>query len=193
MVSFYDYRTYTEFLHNISVQHATYEIIVHNIWFHFNTKHGHMLFILLYMCCATFIYKLSVGTTYSSYHTHPVKATFLSHNSCEHINRSHGTRDCDWVDNPLRRIMLHPHTRNGCSSQFIQRVSDICVLTIKLLPWHFLEVRNEQCGFFVLFEAATQLARQIHQRFCQQLERETGQSKFTFPHSLFVCGEATRF
>jgi len=98
MVSFYDYRTYTEFLHNISVQHATYEIIVHNIWFHFNTKHGHMLFILLYMCCATFIYKLSVGTTYSSYHTHPVKATFLSHNSCEHINRSHGTRDYDWVD-----------------------------------------------------------------------------------------------
>jgi len=65
MVSFYNYRTYTEFLHNISVQHATYEIIVHNIWFHFNTKHGHMLFILLYICCATFIHKLSVGTTYS--------------------------------------------------------------------------------------------------------------------------------
>ena len=151
------------------------------------------LFFCIYAVQLLFISCLQVPHIQLSYHTHPFNATFLSHNSWKHINRSHGTRDCDWVDNPLRRIMLHPHTRNGCSSQFIQRVSDICVLTIKLLPWHFLEVRNEQCGFFVLFEAATQLARQIHQRFCQQLERETGQRKFTFPHSLFVCGEATRF
>ena len=27
--------------------------------------------------------------------THPDNTILLTHNSCEHINRSHGTRDCD--------------------------------------------------------------------------------------------------
>jgi len=47
IASLYNYKKYTEFLHNISVHYATYEITLHDIWFHFNTKHGHMV---LFLC-----------------------------------------------------------------------------------------------------------------------------------------------
>jgi len=42
-----------------------------------------------------------------------------------------------------------------------------------IMAWQFLEVTHEQCGL------------------CQSLERETSQRKFTFPHSLRVCRDAT--
>ena len=138
-----------QFLQNMAVKYATYQIILNKLWFHFETQRGH---IFLFPCTPSFLQcsiwrKVRVTVTKSTVHS-----ASLCH------SRTLGMRE-------FVLIFL------WC----IQRVPGFCVLTIKLLPWHLLEIRQEEC------------------RFCQQLERETGWRKFTSSHSLCVYCDATRF
>jgi len=128
---------YTECLHNKSLHYETYELIWHNIWFHFNTKHGHMFLFFCIHVVHFFFHLLSVGITYSVVLPHTsCQHNISSHNSCEHINRSQGTCDCDWVKSPLKRINLHPHTKQ-CLSRLWLRYSLAMRLcrTMKQLSW----------------------------------------------------------
>jgi len=78
----YNYTTYTKFLHNKPVYYATYEITLHNIWFHFEIKHGHMFlfpFTLSFLQYSIWREVPMTGLSQQSTQTNHVK---LAHSQC---------------------------------------------------------------------------------------------------------------
>ena len=85
----YNYTTYTKFSHNKPVYYATYEITLHNMWFHFEIKHGHMF---LFPFTLSFL-------QYSIWRKVPVTGLSQQSTQTHHVKPAHS----QWV----LKILLH--------------------------------------------------------------------------------------
>ena len=124
-------RTYIQFLQYTTVYFAVNEFTLHNFWFHSENQRGHLL---LFPCTPSFV-QYSIWLTVRM--TVNMSSTIHSVPSC------------------------HTRTLAMCViffrvEQFIQTGFCVFPQTNKVLLWHFLEIRREDCGF------------------CQHFEREIG-------------------
>jgi len=126
---------YLENIHTIlqytTVYFAVYEFTLHNFWFHSENQRGHLL---LFLCTSLFV-QYSIWLTV--------------HVTVDASSTIHSVPSCHTRTLPMCVIFFRVE-------QFIQTGFCVFLQTIKLLPWHFLEIRHEDC------------------EFCQYFERETG-------------------
>jgi len=164
MKQLYIYTTYGKVLQNMLVQHVRKPIMLHNIQVYvvlrehthnfYNTQQYISQYINSHYTTFDCILRTSVVICYYSF----VLPLILQYSIWLTVRVTVDTSSKSTIHSVTS---CHTHTLAMCViffrvEQFIETGFCVFLQTIKLLPWHFLEIRHEDC------------------EFCQHLARETG-------------------